>query len=729
MLRVVLRGLSASAEGALQDALASVPGGGAGACVVDGSELRGMDGAGLLALAMFCAQAAGRGRRLWAVGLDPAWRRLWELLGFTACLGFASTEAQALAGESSPPLPPPEAGRIPPEGWLDPWAPGPQLVGPLEGFGELWHKVYRLPLQGGGATVDEAARMLKARLPEFWPDGNRLTLPPEGVAPGAVAEIALRLTGGVPLHTGAQVVHAADRSFTLATLSGHVEAGWIHFSAFAEEGGTTVQVQSLGRGSDPLYEAGLRLFGHAEQEAFWRSTLERVARELGVPARVETRRRLVDAALRWSAAANLRHSATLKTPLILLGEAVEASRSAAPAQPPPPAAEPRPERRRILVLGGGYGGLACLRGLSGRLPPHRYEVRLVDATPYHEIKTRFHERAVLPGREAALRLPLTTLATASGAEFCRDEALEVDFVDRAVRGRGDVYRYDRLVLALGGQIAHFGVEGADEHTVSLQTYEQAVACCRRVQALRRAGAEGRARRVVVVGAGIEGLEVATMVRQELPARDCEVLVVERSPELMAQSQCREPQRAYVRGYLERRGIALRLGTAIRAVEAGHVVLESGERLASDLTIWCSGIRPVAVAGIPDPFRVGPCLQSPDHPEVFAVGDFATVDSAEEAANLRSAQRAAYHGALVAENLIRLEAGRPLEPARYRPVGELIALGDLDGVGVVLGAPLTGLRAALLKKAHEVKYLADTSRDLPGAAARGLLSLGRRALSV
>jgi NADH:ubiquinone reductase (H+-translocating) len=732
--------LSASAESTIQELLSLVRKRKARACVLDGSGLRGLDGAGLFAIAKFCARASKEVQSLSAFGFSPSFRRILEGLGFRSCVALFASEAAALSavGGYSPRKPPhvlEDADHSSAVGWLDPRSQGPRLVGPFEGFGSLWHKVYRVRLAGNLAAPTEVARLLKARLPAFWPPGNRLTFPPEGGVPGAVARIVLRLAGGVPLRTGAQVIHADDLSFTLATLAGHVEAGWIHFGAGSEGDFTVIQVQSLGRGSDPLYEVGLRLFGHSDQERFWRDTLKRMASHLGSPARAETEKWCIDTGLRWKAAVNLRHNAALRAPLELLADAVAAGRRFfAPGSPASSdggtaSAEPagRPARRTILVLGGGYGGLACLRALSGRLSPLRYRIQLIDATPYHTIKTRFHERAVLASREPLIRLPLSTLVAASGAEFVQDEVLGIDFLGRTVKGRARPYRYDRLVVALGGQIAYFGVEGAAEHTVSLQTYEQAVECCRRVAALRNRGARGPARRVVVVGAGIEGLEVATMLRQEIAARECEIVVLERSTKLMVQSQCRDAQKEYVRAYLERRGISLRLGAAIHAVEPEHVVLESGERLASDLTVWCSGIRPVSVVGVGDgePFRVGPFLQCEDHPEVFAVGDFATVDSSEEAANLRSAQRAAYHGALAGENLLLLEKGRPMKPVRYRPIGELTALGDLDGVGLVFGVPLTGLLAALLKKAHEAKYLAETYRDLPGAMARRLLALGHR----
>ncbi len=378
-------------------------------------------------------------------------------------------------------------------------------------------------------------------------------------------------------------------------------------------------------------------------------------------------------------------------------------------------------RRTVLILGGGYGGLACLRGLRRRLPPERYEIRLVDATPHHQIKTRFHERAVYEDRDTLIRLPLPPIVEGAGAEFVLGRALEIDFTGKRVVTPDGEHSYDLLVLALGGQIAHFGVPGAGEHTVSLQSYEEAVECARRVRALELRTPRSPRRRVVVVGAGIEGVEVAAMLRQYAPRQTCDILLMERGDTVIARSQCSDTQRRHVLRHFERRGVAVRFGATIRQVGESGVLLESGEEVPADLVIWCSGVRRAEIGGVPPstPFTVSRCLQSPHHPEVFAIGDFATVDSGEAYANLASAQRAVDLAGPVADNLWRYENHRPLRPARYRPIGELVALGDFDGVGIVRGIPVYGTAAGLLKKANEWKYLAEIHRDLPGSFLRGL----------
>jgi NADH dehydrogenase len=127
-----------------------------------------------------------------------------------------------------------------------------------------------------------------------------------------------------------------------------------------------------------------------------------------------------------------------------------------------------------------------------------------------------------------------------------------------------------------------------------------------------------------------------------------------------------------------------------------------------------------VAGIPKTraFEVSETLQGRRFPEVFSIGDFATVDSRAKWSNLLSAQRALYQADLVAENVGRFEEGLPGKAEDYRPKGELIGLGDFDGVGILGGIPVKGTAAAVAKKANEVKYLSDLFQDVPRSLLRG-----------
>lgn len=370
--------------------------------------------------------------------------------------------------------------------------------------------------------------------------------------------------------------------------------------------------------------------------------------------------------------------------------------------------------RRIVILGGGYAGLAAVRRL-GRLLRGRDSVLLVDESEAHVAKSRLYEVGVTASKNLLVRFPLSALARTSGAQFWRTRVRGADLGRKVLFTDEKTFPYDYLVLAAGGKPEYYGVPGAKERTISLQTYEGALEGSRRFARLGLTKPRGPRRDVVVCGAGLEGVEVAAAVRQQASPERCSVTVVERGPEIMASSQCTDAQRSYVRTYLERRGVDVRLGAAVREVSEQAVVLASGEALPADLVYWCAGTRREALTGIEDgraPLRVDEFLQCRDHPEVFGAGDFAAVDPDSGWVNLASAQRAIFHGDTAAENLVRTSGGRALRPARYKPQGELVALGDFDGVGVVRGVPVYGVAAAALKRAVEARYLTELYADLP-----------------
>ncbi len=201
---------------------------------------------------------------------------------------------------------------------------------------------------------------------------------------------------------------------------------------------------------------------------------------------------------------------------------------------------------------------------------------------------------------------------------------------------------------------------------------------------------------------------------------CRIIVVGRPREIMPGSTCTPDLKAYVRKYFDRKDIGLRLGAAVRQVTPHGAVLESGELLAADLVMWCAGAERSAVGGVASkkPFQVNAFLQSDKYPEVFATGDFATVPDDREGANSFSAQRALYQARAVAGNVYRFDSHEHLQRAVYRAQGEVVGLGDFDGVGMLAGVPVKGKAAAAFKKANEARYLAVLFQDVPASLLKG-----------
>jgi hypothetical protein len=117
--------------------------------------------------------------------------------------------------------------------------------------------------------------------------------------------------------TGIRVLHSGDSSFTFVTLAGHLEAGWITFGAHEDDGWTVAEVCSLAATGDPMYELGFSLFGHSEQEKFWRTTLESLAAHYGVPALAQVTKNCVDSRRHWGKVGNLAQNAATRTGLSL----------------------------------------------------------------------------------------------------------------------------------------------------------------------------------------------------------------------------------------------------------------------------------------------------------------------------------------------------------------------------------------------------------------------------
>jgi hypothetical protein len=205
-----------------------------------------------------------------------------------------------------------ELGEVPPEA-MNLNVTGRRVVGPVQGFGKMWQKTFRVELTGVDVTAAEVISTWKSSFQSFWPARNWFYGPITGIAPGEVALLNLALPGRMKLSTGVLVLYADDESFTLMTPEGHMLAGWITFSAATEQGVPVVQIQALERTNDPLYEFGFALGGNRMNTKFWVQTAENLARHFGVEPKVDTRVICVDRRRQWRKAGNVWHNAAVRT--------------------------------------------------------------------------------------------------------------------------------------------------------------------------------------------------------------------------------------------------------------------------------------------------------------------------------------------------------------------------------------------------------------------------------
>ena len=194
---------------------------------------------------------------------------------------------------------------------------GRRVAGPMQGFGQMWQKTFRVRLEGVPISPRELISMWKANFPAFWPPGQRFYAPLAGIKPGEVALLELSpVPGPVRLSTGVMVIYADEESFAFMTPEGHLLSGWITFSASDDGGVTVVQAQALERPYDPLAELSYLLGGNRMNDTFWVVTLTNLARHLGVAQpKIEVQKVCVDPHRQWRHARNLRYSVVIQSVL------------------------------------------------------------------------------------------------------------------------------------------------------------------------------------------------------------------------------------------------------------------------------------------------------------------------------------------------------------------------------------------------------------------------------
>jgi NADH dehydrogenase len=268
----------------------------------------------------------------------------------------------------------------------------------------------------------------------------------------------------------------------------------------------------------------------------------------------------------------------------------------------------------------------------------------------------------------------------------------VDAARRYVRtDTGEEIGYDYLVLCCGVTANYFAIPGAEEHVRTIYTRKAAIEVRDVLLGNIEAVAQNRPEAVepvtVIVGAGPTGIEMAGTLAElrnialpvtypELDLERVRVILVEMTDQVLGPFA--PPLRRYTAKELRKRGVELRLGTAVKEVDQDGVVLSDGERLPSAATIWCTGVKADdQVAGWELPqgrggrIQVEPDMRVVGHADIFAVGDIgASVDEALP----QLAQPAIQGGRHVAVQIRRLIAGEPAEPMVYKDKGTMATIG-------------------------------------------------------
>jgi NADH dehydrogenase len=381
----------------------------------------------------------------------------------------------------------------------------------------------------------------------------------------------------------------------------------------------------------------------------------------------------------------------------------------------------------VVIVGGGFAGLGCARGLAGEDSVH---VTLIDQHNYHQFQPLLYQ-------VATAQLSATDIASSLRKAFHGDhnvdvklaEVTEVDPSNRSVRtAEGDTYTGDILVLASGAQANFFDTPGAAEHTFPLYSVADAERLRTRILKVFEdadrdpALIDQGALNFVIVGAGATGTELAgamaDMINETMPVeyhdlavQKATICVVDLGHVVLNGFSDRAHE--YASKALRERGVELKLGTGVKEVAADHVLLSDGTRINTHCVAWAGGLMasaPAVASGLPQGrggrIDVGPELTVEGVSGVYVVGDIANIQGPDGKAFPQLGSVALQGGRCVAESILAEIAGEPRKPFHYKDKGIMAMIGRGAAVaevgkhrhelhGAIAFAAWLGVHAALM----------------------------------
>jgi NADH dehydrogenase len=374
---------------------------------------------------------------------------------------------------------------------------------------------------------------------------------------------------------------------------------------------------------------------------------------------------------------------------------------------------------RIVILGGGFAGLSAARELERILPrAANVDVTLVNRENFFLFTPMLHEVAASDLDLATIVSPLRRLLKRTRLFIGTVENIDAHAQTVTVAHAGGVHHhelpYDHLVVALGAVTNFYGIPGLAERATTMKSLGDAIELRNQLIAqLEEADFEcnadvrGPLLTVLVAGGGFAGVETVAAVNDfvreavrfypNITQRDVRVAMVHPGPYLLP--ELGEELGTYTQARLAERGVEIVLNTRVTGVSGSRTVLSNGMEVDAGTVVWTAGIsaNPMLECLPCERSRgrlvVNEFLQSPELPNVWAVGDCASItDPATGQTYPPTAQHALREGACVARNIVAELLAKPKTAFAFSTIGLLAAIGRRTGVANILGFKFSGFAA-------------------------------------
>ncbi|MHB8131878.1 MAG: NAD(P)/FAD-dependent oxidoreductase [Mobilitalea sp.] len=303
--------------------------------------------------------------------------------------------------------------------------------------------------------------------------------------------------------------------------------------------------------------------------------------------------------------------------------------------------------KKIVIVGAGYSGILTAKKLAKKFKKSKdkISVTIIDKNPFHTMLTELHEVAANRVDEDSIKISLKKVFAGRNVDVKLDTVTSIDFEKKTVVGSNESYKYDYLVLSAGSKPTFYGVQGAEEFTFKLWSYEDAVVLKDHIHNTFRKAAcetnEAERKRLLsfwVVGAGFTGVEMIGELAEYIPIL-CENFGIKRSdvslynvdglsrpiPNLTEKLSNKVARR------LDKMGVKLILNAFVNSIGADYIDLKQGDKInhfTAGTVIWAAGIQSAdvtqeagkALEANRGRIQVDAYLRSSKNENVYVVGD-------------------------------------------------------------------------------------------------------------
>ena len=392
-------------------------------------------------------------------------------------------------------------------------------------------------------------------------------------------------------------------------------------------------------------------------------------------------------------------------------------------------------KHRVVILGGGFGGLAAAQKLK-RAP---VEVTLIDRRNFHLFQPLLYQVAtgsLSPGEIAA---PLRgSLSRQKNACVLLGEAVDVDpEAKRVILRDGAEFEYDSLIVATGSQTSYYGKDEWRQWAPSLKSIEEATAIRHKIlyafERAERAATPEEARvwlTFVIVGAGATGLELsgalAEIAREtmrhdfrKIRPQEARIILMEGAPRVLGAFP--EDLSAKAEKLVRRLGVEVVKGVMVTNIDADGVTFKrdgASESLAAKTVLWAGGVtttpfgeklaqRTKAETDRSGRIKVKADLTVPNYPDIFIVGDLAHAVN-ENGKPLPGVAQVAIQGGVYTARVIRarLEGKKELASFHYFNKGDMAVIGRAAAVANIFGLHISGWPAWLIWLFIHLMYIVE-----------------------